>query len=103
MKNHTPFPKSIDPVKTLLSTSLWRWRFLPAVFALICLALSPHARGQVCQDGCFGTNTFLGADALLNNPSGNNTAVGWLVLSSDTSGEDNTATGVLALAQNTIG
>ena len=73
--------------------------------ALACFALAPQARAD-CLQGCNLTrfNTFLGADALLNNTSGtNNTATGAGALTFNTTGFDNTATGSSALTFNTTG
>ena len=72
-------------------------------FVLACFALSPQARAT-CQEGCFtNNNTVLGEDALLNNTSGNNTAIGFNALFFNTTGSNNTATGVSALLSNTTG
>jgi hypothetical protein len=63
---------------------------LPLLIAVsfACLALPPPARA-VCQQGCDGSNTFLGDDALLNNTTGfGNTAIGWLALHSNTASYD---------------
>ena len=73
--------------------------------ALICFAVSPQARA-VCREGCdlFHSNTFLGADALLSNTSGeSNTAIGDGALTSNTTGFDNAANGSTALFNNTSG
>src|SRR5207249_9353646 len=54
-----------------------RLAFFLLPLLLICFALSPYARA-VCQNGC-GTNnnTFLGDNALISNTTGNdNTATG---------------------------
>jgi len=72
--------------------------------ACACFTLSPQARA-VCREDC-GThfNTFLGADALVNNTSGSlNTAVGSGALTFNNTGFDNTATGASALTFNTTG
>jgi hypothetical protein len=55
------------------------------LFVLACFAISPQARA-VCQEGCLGFgNTVLGEDALLSNTTGNNnTAIGQLALSDNT-------------------
>jgi hypothetical protein len=76
-----------------------------ALVAFACFALSPQARA-VCREGCdlFHSNTFLGADALLSNTSGeSNTAIGGGALTSNTTGFDNTANGSTALFYNTAG
>jgi hypothetical protein len=70
-----------------------------------CLGISPQARA-VCQQGCSENNTFntfLGEDALLNNSSIANTAVGYEALLNNTNGNFNTAVGMQALLNNTIG
>jgi len=61
--------------------------------------LLPEARA-VCQEGCSGSNTFLGEDALILNTGYNNTASGYQALLGNTTGYDNTATGSDALASN---
>jgi trimeric autotransporter adhesin len=74
-----------------------------ALFMLVCFALSPQARA-VCQDGCGASNanTFLGDDALINNPLGSaNTAIGFNALFSSTVTSFNTAIGSQALFSNT--
>jgi trimeric autotransporter adhesin len=65
------------------------------------LALSPQARAT-CQEGCLtNSNTVLGDDALISNTGGQNTAVGFNALFSNTSGSVNTAVGSWALYANT--
>jgi trimeric autotransporter adhesin len=76
-----------------------------AMFALPCFALAPQARAD-CLQGCnlARFNTFLGADALLNNTTGTgNTATGAGALTYNTTGFSNTATGQLTLTYNTTG
>ena len=81
---------------------------LPVVIALTlgCFAISPQAQA-VCQEGCDTAtgNTFLGEDALINNPftGTSNTAIGGFALTSNTDGAANTAIGSAALFSNTIG
>jgi hypothetical protein len=78
---------------------------LPILIALtlICFALVPTVQAT-CVEGCSGTNTFLGQDALINNTSGfNNTAIGLGALFSNTDGIANTATGADTLSFNTTG
>ena len=72
--------------------------------ALACFALVPQARA-VCQEGCdlSNGNTFLGDDALILNAGVDNTAIGSLALSSNTTGSYNTATGFQTLLSNTSG
>jgi len=85
--------------------SPWRRGFLLIPLAVVCSALSPHARA-VCQQGCdlSNSNTFLGDDTLLNNTTGNyNTAIGFNALYSNTMGILNTALGEQALYSNTMG
>src|SRR6266705_1076283 len=76
--------------------------FLLIPFVLVCFALSPQARA-VCQEGCSADNTFLGEDALLNNVSNQNTAVGVVALLSNTTGSNNTAIGFGALSNDATG
>src|SRR5439155_1395179 len=61
--NHSPLRGAFIPI--------------PLVLAFAWLALSPHARAT-CQEGCLtNNNTVLGDDALLNNTTGHdNTATG---------------------------
>jgi hypothetical protein len=79
---------------------------LPVLIALTfgCFALSPSARA-VCQEGCFGLNTFLGEDALLNDTNGGNanTATGFEALWLNTTGYQNTGNGAFALSLNVTG
>jgi hypothetical protein len=78
---------------------------LPVLIALTlgCFALSPEARA-VCQDACLTNfNTVLGDDALINNTSFSNTAIGFNALYSNTTGSVNTANGKNALYFNTTG
>jgi hypothetical protein len=80
---------------------------LPLLIALTlgCFWQAPQARAA-CREGCdlFHLNTFLGANALLNNTSGeSNTAIGGGALTSNTTGFDNTADGDTALFYNTSG
>jgi hypothetical protein len=79
---------------------------LPVLIALMlaCL-LSPGARA-VCQQGCLGDqNTVLGHDALthLGDLAVANTATGYLALEQNTDGGQNTGIGAFALQFNTIG
>jgi hypothetical protein len=76
--------------------------FLLIPFVLGCFALSPQAQA-VCQEGCSGSNTFLGEDALISNTGINNTAIGFDALFTNTSGNRNTAIGAGALFSNTEG
>jgi hypothetical protein len=86
-----------------IGRSSWRRGFLFIQLVLACLALPPTVRA-VCQQGCDGSNTFLGDDALLNNTTGfSNTAIGGGALYSNTTGIDNTANGISALGDNTTG
>src|SRR5260370_25492332 len=68
--------------------------------ALRWLGAAPCARAT-CREGCDTNNlgdTFIGADALLNDVSvGANTAVGANALTYNTSGYDNTAVGLEAM------
>src|SRR5262245_63982292 len=96
MKNQTPLIKSINPVTDSLKRSprhSWTTTGLLITLVLICFALSPQARA-ICRDGCDGTNTFQGEDALANNTTGSaNTATGDDALGNNTTGLSNTATG----------
>src|SRR5439155_11951019 len=90
------------PLKYSMNRAACRLALLLIPIALFCFALSPQARA-VCREDC-GThfNTFLGADALVNNTSGSlNTAVGSGALTFNNTGFDNTATGASALTFNT--
>jgi hypothetical protein len=74
-----------------------------ALFAVVCCALAPQARGT-CQEGCLtNNNTALGEDALINATGPTNTAIGFNALVSDTTGNGNMAAGALALFSNTTG
>jgi hypothetical protein len=93
------------PVRNLMNRSPLQIAFLqiPLALAFAWLALAPAARA-VCQEGCSGSNTFLGDQALIRNTTGdNNTANGAFALWRNTTGFDNTATGRGALANNTTG
>ena len=85
---------------------LWRCGLLLIPLLLASFALSPQARA-VCQEGCDTAtgNTFLGEDALINNPftGTSNTVIGGFALTSNTGGAANTAIGSAALFSNTIG
>jgi hypothetical protein len=96
MKTPTLFTNPIH------SRSLRRGSIL-ITLGLACFALSPTARA-VCQDGCGGTNTFLGEGAFINDTFGLfDTAIGNGALGNNNGGRDNTATGYLALTSNIIG
>src|SRR5215467_6127103 len=88
--NRSPFRRGVLITGMLLSFTLF--------------ALSPHARA-LCRDGCDSPtgSTFLGFNALVINAGNSNTAIGFDVLSSNTTGYFNTATGYGALLQNTTG
>jgi hypothetical protein len=81
-------------------------RALLIPFVLVCFTLSSQTRAD-CQQGCGGSllsNTFLGANALINNTSGfNNTAMGYAALADNPSGTSNTATGAQARYFDTTG
>jgi Chaperone of endosialidase len=108
MKNQTPLPNSIDPVRNSRnrsSAACWTRAFPLILLALAFawFALAPAARA-VCQEGCLtNQSTALGEDALLNNTGSFNTAIGFNALYSNTTGSHNTANGALALYSNTIG
>jgi hypothetical protein len=74
-----------------------------ALFAFVCIGLSPKVRAT-CQEGCLGSgNTVLGDEALHNAGGFANTAVGSLALFYNTAGFGNTAVGSNALIDNTSG
>jgi len=92
------------PLKHSMNRAPCRLALVLIPLAFGCFAVSPQARA-VCREDC-GThfNTFLGADALVNNTSGSlNTAIGSGALTFNTTGFDNTATGASALTFNTTG
>src|SRR5947199_8215892 len=92
----------IKRLKSIIRAPLRRV-FLLITLALGGSALSPQARA-VCQQGCDGSNTFLGEGALIANTTGtDNTAIGWQALFDNTTGSFNTANGVSALWGNTTG
>jgi hypothetical protein len=77
--------------------------FLLVALALAFFALSPLTRAQ-CPQICDSVgNVALGAFALSQNTSINNTAIGEFALYSNTTGFTNTATGQAALYSNTTG
>jgi hypothetical protein len=86
-----PFPQK-NVVDTIRGGSPWRCGLFLIPLAFVCFALSPQAQA-VCQEGCPGTNTVLGEDALLNNTGISNTAIGDDALFSNTTGNNNTAVG----------
>jgi len=95
---------TITPLKHSMNRAPCRLALVLIPLAFGCFAVSPQARA-VCREDC-GThfNTFLGADALVNNTSGSlNTAIGSGALTFNTTGFDNTATGASALTFNTTG
>jgi hypothetical protein len=88
-------------IKTIGRSPQRAWLLIALAFGS--LGLSPQARA-VCQQGCLGhQNTVLGNDALLHNAGGNNTAIGFQALFSNTDGAWNTAVGESALHFNTTG
>lgn len=106
-----------------INHSLWRCATILIPFLLMCVALSPYAKGVTpAPDGGYpgfntaegdsalqsltsgGSNTALGFDALFSNTMGsNNTATGVAALGSNITGSDNTANGFGALLLNTTG
>jgi trimeric autotransporter adhesin len=95
--------KTTTSSRNSIHSSLRRCGLLLIPLLLAYFALSPAARA-VCQEGCLGhQNTVLGNDALLNNAGGNNTAIGFQALFSNTDGFWNTAIGESALHFNTTG
>src|SRR5207253_253439 len=87
-------------LRNSMSCSPLRGGLFLIALGLACFGLLPEARA-VCQEGCSGSNTFLGEDALILNTGYNNTASGYQALLGNTTGYDNTATGADALASNT--
>ena len=78
MNDLIQFANTIPSIRTLISRSRLRCRFIFIVLVLACIAFLPQTRAA-CQQGCdlVGANTFLGDDALANNTTGgNNTAIG---------------------------
>jgi len=94
--------KTTLPSRHSISCTPYRLALLLIPLAVACFALVPQARA-VCQQGCDFTNTFLGEDALLNNTSLLNTAIGGGALYSNTGGFANTAVGLDALFNNVGG
>ena len=81
----------------------WPLRLLLTSLVLALFAVSPQARAT-CQEGCLtNQSTALGDDALLNNASYSNTALGFNALYFNTFGHSNTASGFQALFNNTTG
>ena len=103
--NPIDLTNSILSIKRLVGQPLWRRGLFVIPLALVCLALTSHARAA-CQQGCNlgASNAFLGDNALVNNTTGQfDVAVGATALESNTTGFFNTATGFHALQANTIG
>ena len=86
-------------LRNSMSCSPLRGGLFLIALGLACFGLLPEARA-VCQEGCSGSNTFLGEDALILNTGYNNTASGYQALLGNTTGYDNTATGSDAVAGN---
>ena len=88
-------------------TCIWNAHSRRSSLVLIGIALMVSralACGQTCRENCVLTNTFLGADALVNATGGvANTATGYEALLSNTTRDDNTAAGWSALLSNTTG
>ena len=78
------------PSKNSINRSSRPLTLLLIPFALGCFAFLPPARA-VCDITNF--DTFLGDDALLNNTGSDNTAIGHLALTGNTTGNANTAVG----------
>src|SRR5438552_9769665 len=98
LQNSAHMKTTTFPLKHSLNRSHCRLALLIPL-AFTCFALAPQVRA-VCQDGCGASNanTFLGDDALINNPPGSdNTAIGFNALFSSTVTSFNTAFGSQAL------
>jgi hypothetical protein len=96
---------TIQHLRKSIDQSPLRLVFFLIPFVLVCLVLSPAARGQ---DGTVGppqnNNTAEGIGALHSLTTGfNNTAMGNGALFSDTDGFANTAVGAFAMESNTDG
>jgi len=96
---------TIQHLRKSIDQSPLRLVFFLIPLVLVCLVLSPAARGQ---DGTKGSpnngNTAEGFMALHSLTTGfNNTAIGNGALSSDTDGFGNTAVGFVAMESNTDG
>ena len=103
MKIQNQLTNAISPVRNKLGRSPWRRLFfnIPLAIGPASLAMLPTARAD-CREGCDGTATFLGENALVANTSGiENTAVGNGALESNTTGSENTALGFDSLSSNT--
>src|SRR2546430_2934573 len=103
MKIQNQLTNAISPVRNKLGRSPWRRLFfiIPLAIGPASLAMLPTARAD-CREGCDGTATFLGENALVANTSGiENTAVGNGALESNTTGSENTALGFYSLTNNT--
>ena len=76
---------------------------LTCIFATAWLALAPAAFAQ-CPQKCEGNNTAVGYVALESNTTGvDNVAIGTAALFSNTTGNDNIAIGFSVIQYNTIG
>ena len=74
-------------------TAVGDWSLLTVVVTgLAMLVFSPVARAQ-CNQGCSGSNTFLGEEAMPDPSNNDKTAIGWLTLQDVAAGDDNTAVG----------
>src|SRR2546430_9686283 len=103
MKNQNQLTNAIAPVGNKHARSPWRRLIfiIPLAIGPASLIMLPTARAD-CREGCDGTATFLGDNALVANTSGiENTAVGNGALESNTTGSENTALGFDSLSSNT--
>src|SRR5438128_12610110 len=103
MKNQNQLTNAIAPVGNKHARSPWRRLIfiIPLAIGPASLIMLPTARAD-CREGCDGTATFLGDNALVANTSGiENTAVGNGALESNTTGSENTALGFYSLTNNT--
>src|SRR4029450_2570154 len=95
--------KALSLFKTAIRLLFVRSALLLVPLLFACFALSPQARA-VCLEGCLGSfSTVLGNNALESNAGSNNTASGFLALANNTTGGSNTASGYQALVFNTTG
>src|SRR5438132_12323795 len=103
MKIPNQLTNAISPVRNKLGRSPWRRLVFIIALAIgpASLTMLPTARAD-CREGCDGTATFLGENALVANTSGiENTAVGNGALASNTTGPENTTLGLHLLNRNT--
>src|SRR5205807_1325688 len=85
--------------KTTIAARFGRHTLL---FVAVChssIMLASAGLAQTCRDGCYGTNTYQGVDALPSESVGaDNTALGYIALTAYPDYSTNTAAGALTLA-----